>query len=549
VKVRLVLAGAVVLVLVIGLVTWARLASEPSAELGGPSTSGTAGTTIPATTTTALAGSRHNILVVMVDDATAEEIRVMKNVKELLAAQGTTFANFYTTTPNCCPSRGGYYLGQYPHNTGVRDNIPPLGGANAFIPHENESLGVWMQRAGYYTAQIGKYLNGWGNPEKPDDWKGGIKPQPGWDHWFVGIDPTTYSYYDYKISDDGIERAWGHLPTDYQTDITGAEAVKTVKEAAATKKPWFVSWTPMSPHVAGKESTTVPGEVPSGFEPIPADKYRGAFANEPLPKTPSQVFGPAAAESADVQGKPEYVRTRVKDKPAGEAAMTHAYQAELEALQSVDEWVGNLYRTLQETGQLDNTDIIFWSDNGLFHGEHGLIQKGLLYEEAAHIPLIIRGPGFPAGKQADQLTLNIDLTPTILSIANAASPTPLDGRNLAPLANDASAARNRAILLEYWYSYTKLTTMGIRSGSWAFLEWSTGELELYDLKTDPHEMHNLASEPSKALVIAELRPRLLALATCKGPTCEDSDASRASGSPSPGTSSAPSGAGRTTPTT
>jgi arylsulfatase A-like enzyme len=542
VNARVLAAGAAVLVLLAGALTWARVHSDSSDAIdGGAGTTTTApGTTIPTTTTTALAGARHNIVVVMVDDATYEEIRVMKNVKAMLAAEGTSFSNFYTTTPNCCPSRGGFYLGQYPHNSGVKDNIPPLGGANAFVPHENESLGVWMQRAGYYTAQIGKYLNGYGNPEKPDDWKGGIKPQPGWDHWFVDIDPTTYEYYDYKISDDGIERAWGHQPQDYQTDVTGAEAVKTIKTAAATKKPWFIAWTPMSPHVAtreGKETnsaatlpgsptTSAPGPDEKPLVAVAADKYKGMFASEPLPKSPSMVFGPGAVNTPDLQGKPTYVKTRVTEFPAPEALMREAYQIELEALQSIDEWVGNIYRTLQELGQLDNTEIIFWSDNGLFHGEHNLVQKGLLYEEAAHIPLIIRGPGFPAGKTADQLTLNIDLTPTILSIAGATAGTPLDGRNLAPVANDPTAARDRAILLEYWYSYTRITTNAVRFGPWSYIEWSTGELELYDLKTDPYQMTNLSTDPSKAKVMAELRARLAALATCKGATCEDSDLSR-----------------------
>jgi len=530
VKPRVLVAGAAALVLVVGAVTWVRVRSDAGDHVGAPPgtsvTTGTAPATIPATTTTALTGSRHNVMVVMLDDATYEAIRVMKNVKSMLAEQGTTFSRFYTTTPNCCPSRGGFYLGQYPHNSGVRDNIPPLGGASSFVPHEDESIGVWMQRAGYYTAQIGKYLNGYGNAAKPDEWKGGIKPQPGWDHWFVGIDPTTYQYYDYRISDDGIERAWGHLPQDYQTDVTGAETVDTIKDAAATKKPWFITWSPMSPHVATKEETPAPGATGTGFVAVAADKYKGTFANEPLPSSPSMLFGPAGPASADVRGKPGFVQTRVTEFPAPEPLMRQAYQAELEALQSVDEWVGNIYRTIEQLGQLENTDIFFWSDNGLFHGEHGLVQKGLLYEEAAHVPLIVRGPGFPAGKTADQLTLNIDLTPTILSIAGATAPTPLDGRNLAPVANDSNAARDRAILLEYWYSYTRMTTSAIRVDNWSYFEWSTGERELYDLASDPYQITNLASDPNKADVIRRLQPRLAALAACKGATCEDADASR-----------------------
>lgn len=498
-------AVAVVVVLVVAAVVWIRLSAQKSERAGTPSTA-------------------RNVMVIMIDDATYEEIRVMKNLKTLLGAQGTTFSNFYTTSPNCCPSRGGYYLGQFPHNSGVRDNIPPLGGANSFTPHENESLGVWMQRAGYYTAQIGKYLNGWGSEDKRDNWTGGISPRPGWDHWFVGIDPTTYQYYNFKISDDGKERSWG--PKDYQTDITGAEAVSTIKRATDSGKPWFISWTPMSPHVAIKETDLAAGQASDGLLAVAADKYQGTFGSESLPASPSLAFGPAAVTTPDLKGKPTYVTDRVNRYPAKESVMTEAYRTELEALQSVDDWIGTIYHTLEAANQLDNTDIIFWSDNGLFHGEHGLLQKGLLYEEAAHIPLIIRGPGFPAGAIAKQLTLNIDLTPTILAIAQGHAGTPLDGRDLAPVANDSSAARTRAILLEYWYSFTKITTRAVRFNEWAYMEWSTGDIELYDLKADPFEMTNLASDPATSAVRDQLHGRLAKLADCQGATCEDSDLSR-----------------------
>ena len=397
-------AVATVVVVLVAAIGWTRLGVRETERTRPPS-------------------SRRNVMVIMVDDATYEEIRVMKNVNALLARQGTTFSKFYTTSPNCCPSRAGYYLGQFPHNSQVRDNIPPLGGANSFTPHENQSLGVWMQQAGYYTAQIGKYLNGWGNPDKPDNWTRGIAPMPGWDHWFVDIDPSTYLYYNFKISDDGTERSWG--PKDYQTDITGRDAVDTIKRATDTGKPWFISWTPMSPHIANKESTTSEGEIPKALVAVAADQYQGTFANEPLPQSPSLAFGREATNTPDLKGKPKYVIDRVNNFPARQDVMTEAYRTELEALQTVDDWVGTIYHTLEAAGQLDNTDIIFWSDNGLFHGEHGLVQKGLLYEEAAHVPLIIRGPGFPVAVTANQLSLNLDLTPTILNIAGATATTPL----------------------------------------------------------------------------------------------------------------------------
>jgi N-acetylglucosamine-6-sulfatase len=460
-----------------------------------------------------------NVLVVMTDDQTLEEMRVLHNVTTLLGAQGTTFSDFYTTTPNCCPSRSGFYTGQYPHNTKVRDNIPPLGGANSFVPRERDSIGVWMQQAGYYTAQIGKFLNGWGNPEKPDEWTGGIAPLPGWDHWFVDIDPSTYGYYGYRVSVDGTERDYGSAPADYQTDVTGRETVDTIKRATDTGKPWFIAWTPMSPHVQGKESITAEGQVPGGIA-VAADKYRDTFKDEAFPPGPSLAFGPAAAATADVKAKPGYIRKRVADHAPGQPEMRSAYQKELEALQSIDEWVGNIYRTLQDLHQLDNTEIIFWSDNGLFHGQHGLTQKNALYEEAVHVPLIIRGPGFPAGTVADQLTLNIDLAPTILALAGATASVAMDGRDLAPLARNPNVAKDRAILLEDWYSYSTTAVQGVRVGQWAYLTWSTGEDELYNLKTDPYQMKNVADDPGERQTVDQLRRDLDGLRSCVGSACE-----------------------------
>jgi arylsulfatase A-like enzyme len=290
---------------------------------------------------------------------------------------------------------------------------------------------------------------------------------------------------------------------------------RTLDEAAKSGKPWFVMWTPVAPHLPYKGLTTVP-----------APRHKGTRAGTPLYETPSRSWGRAALDTPDVQGKPTYVRERILSQPSSQNLAVEAWQAELEAVQAVDEWVGRLYDKLASLRALDTTDILFLSDNGLFYGEHGLGLKGLLYEEAAHLPLVARGPDFPAGAQVEQLALNIDLTSTVLGIARAKPDSVLDGRDLRPLARDPAKAADRAILLEYWYSFSTVTTQGLRLANWSYMRWSNGDTELYDLNTDPYQMRNVARDPAYAPVVAELVPRLDALATCSGASCEDSDASR-----------------------
>ena len=153
---------------------------------------------------TGVVAAKKNVLVVMADDETLEAVRVMSNTKRLLGDQGTTFDNFYVSFPNCCPSRATFVTGQYAHNNGVTDNLPPNGGF--YKLRSDETLPVWLQRAGYYTASIGKYLNTWGQR--------GIEPPPGWTHWFGLIDPTTYHYYNYSVSNDGNRQDYGSSPAD-----------------------------------------------------------------------------------------------------------------------------------------------------------------------------------------------------------------------------------------------------------------------------------------------------------------------------------------------
>jgi arylsulfatase A-like enzyme len=458
------------------------------------------------------ASGKPNVLMIMTDDETLESIRILDNVKKNITDQGTTFSHYYVSFPNCCPSRATYLTGEFSHNDNVRDNVPPYGGFHNL--NGDETLPVWLQRAGYWTASVGKYLNTWG-----DD--GNISPPKGWNHWYGLIDPTTYHYYDYSVSNDGTKIDFGHAPTDYQTDVLGAEVVKTITARAGTGQPWFLSWTPLAPHAqeretASGENDTGTGSITDTF-PTPADKYKGTLADEKAPRT-------ASFNQKDMSKMPEFFQKLKPLDPHTIANVQKEYEAELETLKSVDQWVGTIFDTLSKTGQLDNTDVIFTSDNGFYHGEHRITYlKVYLYEQGVHLPLMIRGPGFAKGATADGIVGNVDLAPTILKMAGATSPLPLDGRDMHNVAANPDKAAGRGMLLENLTARGTAHTEGIHTERWVYLTNEKREEELYDLQHDPDETNNIAAEPAAAAIKDDLSKRLDVLRTCKGSTCEGSD--------------------------
>src|SRR5262245_207007 len=365
-----------------------------------------------------------NVLVIMTDDQTVDDMRVLPKTRALLAAEGTTFSNSFVAYPLCCPSRSTFLTGQYAHNHGVLAN----GGANGGyqrLDHSN-TLPVWLQEAGYYTAHLGKYLNNYGvdSPEAP----------PGWSRWFGLIDPSTYELYGYTVSDDGVPVTHGNRAADYQTDVLAEEAERILRSRAGESQPFFVTVAPIAPHLERIDGKQV--------APRPAPRYDDRFAAEPLPVKPS-------FNEADVGDKPPHIRKLPALSAAKATRETAIYRARLASLLAVDDLVERLVKALADTGQLERTVIVFTSDNGFLLGEHRILdQKYYPYEESIRVPLIIRGSGFPAGATAAQLVSNVDLAPTIITSTGAKPGRVMDGRPLLPLALDAAQGKDRTLLIE-----------------------------------------------------------------------------------------------------
>ena len=329
--------------------------------------------------------TKPNVLVILTDDQTVESMRVMAGVRAELGAAGTTFERSFVSNPLCCPSRATLYTGQYTHNHGVIGNRPPEGGYGRL--DKSEWLPVWLQRAGYHTVHIGKFMNRYGQDSPPTE------VPPGWDEWYTSVDPSTYSFTQYQLNENGVV-SWGRK---YSTDEYSDRAVDAVERLAPGTDPFFLSVAYLAPH-SGRPAES---DDPAGLAtPMPAPRHRDAFAAEPLPAWP-------AFDEADVSDKPSFVRRLPRLSAERTAAVTEMYRQELESLLAVDEGIVRVVGALRAAGELDKTLIVFTSDNGFFHGEHRVpYGKVMVYEPSIRVPLILRGPGVPAGERRRQLVTN-----------------------------------------------------------------------------------------------------------------------------------------------
>jgi N-acetylglucosamine-6-sulfatase len=449
--------------------------------------------------THATAPVRPNVVVIMTDDQTVESVRVMANVRQLLAAQGTTFANSFVSFSLCCPSRATFLTGQYNHNNRVMSNAPPDGGYYAL--DSSNTLPVWLQRAGYYTAHIGKYLNGYGtrNP---------TEVPPGWSEWRGSVDPTTYRFYGYTLNEGGTLRNYGNDAGSYQADVYTDKALDLIRRRAPQAEPFFLSVAYLAPHSGGPREA---GD-PQMATPVPAPRHRDRFASEALPSPPSFNEG-------DVSDKPTGIRGRRVIPPRQVTQIREMYQQRLESLLAVDEGVARIVAELERLGELDKTLIVFTADNGFFHGEHRVPNgKVLHYEPSSRVPLIVRGPGVPRGRTLSQLVANVDLAPTIVDAARATPARRLDGRSLLPLLRDPGRSWGRDLLLQRG-GPTAQVFQAIRTPRYKYAEYGNGERELYDLAADPHELASKHADPAFTPVRDELARRLATLRRCAAATC------------------------------
>jgi N-acetylglucosamine-6-sulfatase len=445
---------------------------------------------------------RPNVVVFMTDDQTLESMRVMRQVNRLLARKGTTFTQAVVSLALCCPSRATFLTGQYAHNHRVLSNVAPLGGYTR-LDHST-TLPVWLRRGGYHTVHVGKHLNGYGV----------ARPQeipPGWSEWYGAVDPSTFRYFDFTLNENGTLVRY-RKPTDYQTDVFARRASEVIRRRGPLRQPFFLYVGLVAPHGGAPRELDDP---PTMKTPAPAPRHRDRFVFEPLPVAPS-------FNEFDVRDKPLAVRRRPMLQEFQVGALAEAYQQQLESLLAVDEAVARVVTALGRSGDLHRTLIIFTSDNGYFHGQHRTpAGKVYPYEPAIRVPLVMRGPGVPAGARSNELVANIDLAPTIADAANVRPLRIVDGRSLLPLLRGIRPVP-REILIESPSSVVpRQIFAGVRTPRYMYAIYDSGDQELYDLAADPDQLTSLHRDPTQAVLLADFALRLERLEACAGVTCRD----------------------------
>ncbi|HYN50617.1 MAG TPA: sulfatase, partial [Thermoleophilaceae bacterium] len=456
------------------------------------------------------AAAKPNVVVMMTDDQTAASLAYMQHTNALLGARGTTFENSIASFPLCCPSRATHLTGQYAHNHGVLHNSGPFGGFKR-LEHAN-TLPVWLENAGYRTMHVGRYLNGY-------EYADGVPP--GWSDWHGAPHATAFNYSRWKVNENGSLTSYPQAarPDEYLTDYQGRQASELIEQAAPGERPFYLQLWFVAPHRGGPRDPDDPATVGT---PSPAARDRDSFAATPMPRPPS-------FDEANMRDKPQVVADRPRLAPDVAAGIEENWRQELESLRAVDDAVARVVNTLERTGELENTLIMFTSDNGYMHGEHRARgEKVLLYEESVRVPLIIRGPGIPYRPRDPRPVANIDLVPTILDATDVTPFRTLDGRSLLELTADQDVWWGRDLLIENGNGANNVPAYrAIRTNRFVYSEHlSTGEFELYDLERDPYQLRSVDGGSRYEAVQRDLAARLRSLKRCVGQGCQKSPALR-----------------------
>jgi len=381
--------------------------------------------------------------------------------------------------------------------------VPPGGGADKFRNngHENSTIGTWMHDAGYTTSLMGKYLNFYRCNDSITS-----QPPEYWDDWFALCDPNVYKYYDSKYSDNG---EIVHLEGEYQTETLGNRSIAWITKNAKEGNPFFLYLSGAAPHSPA----------------TPAKKYANLFPNVTAPHLPSW-------NQSNMEKLPSFLPNLPPLHETNVERIDETYRNRLRCLQSVDDNVEAIVNTLDSLGILDNTYIIYTSDNGFHLGEHRLIDgKREPYETDLHVPFIVRGPGIPKNITLTNINANnIDIAPTIADMGGVAIPSFVDGISLLPyLVSPPEETVRPVVLLEHWglssapFNYPNNTWQSIRilnsSTDLAYTSWCTSQHELYDLSVDPDEIKNVFNidYPNVGLLDNTLR----AYFECGNQTCHN----------------------------
>lgn len=453
----------------------------------------------------AVPGARpRNIILILTDDHRYDALGILGHPflrtpnLDQLAKGGAHLANAFVTTSLCSPSRASILTGLYAHQHRVVDNNNPVPTGTVFFPQ-------YLQRAGYQNAFIGKWHMGSDTDA----------PQPGFDHWVSFRGQGTY-----LPNPDGLNVNGKRVPQkSYITDELTDYALDWLK-GRQSERPFFLYLSHKAVHVdlapdkEGKAQLLLPGSMATR-EFIAAPRHKGRYRDAPF-TPPSTMAGTPEAH----RGRPMWVHNQRNsvlgvDYPFySHKDLAVYYRQYCETLLAVDESVGRLLELLRERGWLDSTLVVYLGDNGYAFGEHGLIDKRTAYEESMRIPMLMHCPELVRGNtQVRRMVANIDLAPTLLDAAGLVPPAGLDGRSFLPLARGQDIPWREELLYEYFWERNlpmTPTLHALRGSRYKFIRcyglWDTDEL--YDLREDPRESHNLIASSDHQEVVGAMRRRL-----------------------------------------
>ena len=447
----------------------------------------------------ALAASRPNVLFILTDDQRWDAMSLAGNPHlqtpniDRIGKEGIYFKNAFCTTSLCSPSRASILSGLYAHKHGVSDNFTEY-------PQRLKSFPVVLQGEGYDTAYIGKWHMGETNDA----------PRPGF-NWFV-THKGQGKYYDTDFNFNGNRR---EVVPGYYTHVVTEMAVDWLKKPRAMGRPWLLMLGHKAPH---------------SFY-IPEPRYSNTFANVKI-EYPDTAF--------KLENKPQWIVERLytwhgiygplfdwrknfpDDSPEAVVDFANMTKAYWGTIKSVDDSVGQLYNYLQESGQLENTVIVFMSDNGLLNGEHGMVDKRTMHEASIRIPLVVRYPALVPPEQPkviEEQVLTHDIAPSLLELCDAPRLKDIDGASWVKLVRRGDRSWRDSWF--YYYNYEKQfpytpNVRGVRTDSWKYIYYPTGDgadhhlAELYNIEFDPEERHNLINNLKYAPVLASLKKELAA---------------------------------------
>ncbi len=457
----------------------------------------------------AVASDKPNILFFLTDDLAWDLVSHMPNVLAM-QKKGMTFSHYFVTESLCCPSRSSIFTGKYPHGTGVLANSGVQGGYAAFEDGGNEltTFATALASEGYHEKMMGKYLNGY-DPQKNSK-------DPGWTDWAVAGD--GYPEYHYYLNQNGTAVYYGDAGSDYLTDVLHGMAVAYATPANA---PFVLEVATFAPHAPYTPAPQDVGTYDAGLPPNPS--FNVPNTNPPGWLEVHKPLGPGEIKQ-----------------------LNDAFDLRVEAVQAVDRMIGDMMAKLAASGLAKSTYVVFSSDNGYHMGQHTLLAgKQTAFDTDIHVPLIVVGPGVPAGAVDDHVVENIDLCPTFADLGGAPALPTADGHSLVDLIHGKSVSDWRNVLLVEHKGGTMdpadpdneqnadggpgsgpdpTTYDAIRMVSPAgdggvhetvFVSYVDGETEYYDINADPYEMTNTVGGLAPATV-SQYQSVVAAIKACKG---------------------------------